>query len=123
MTASLRIEIFPADLGATVLFYRSALNFSLNRDERGAEVPYVALQRDGVRIGARQVTGQPSARAARRLPSGTEIVFEVEDLAAERARILGAGYQLDEDVTQRSWGLSDLRLYDPDGYYLRVTTR
>lgn len=85
-------------------------------------MPYVVLQRDGVRIGARQVTGQPSARAARRPPSGTEIVFEVEDLAAERARILGAGYQLDEDVTQRSRGPSDLRLCDPDGYYLRLTT-
>lgn len=70
MAASLRIEIFPADLDATVLFYRSALNFSLNRDERGAEVPYVALQRDGVRIGARQATGQPSARVTAALRPG-----------------------------------------------------
>ena len=30
--------------------------------------------------------------------------------------------QLAEDLTARSWGLTDLRLFDPDGYYLRLTT-
>lgn len=122
MAASLRIEIFPRDLDATVTFYQSALAFTLERDERLAEISYVALRRDGIRIGARQIT-EPVSRDARRLPAGTEIVFEVDDLHAERDRILAAGYELDEDLTARSWGLTDLRLFDPDGYYLRLTTQ
>lgn len=88
----------------------AALAFALERDERLAEVPYVALRRDGIR------------RDARRPPAGTEIVFEVGDLYAERDRILAAGYELAEDLTARSWGLTELRLLDPDGYYLRLTT-
>jgi predicted enzyme related to lactoylglutathione lyase len=119
--ASLSIEIFPNDLDATVAFYQSALAFTLERDERTAEIPYIALRRDGIRIGARQVTELVPA-AARRVPAGTEIVFEIEDLHAERARILAAGYDLAEDLTEQSWGLTDLRLFDPDGYYLRLTT-
>jgi predicted enzyme related to lactoylglutathione lyase len=121
MAASLRIEIFPSNLDTTVTFYQSVLAFILERDERLAEIPYVALRRDGIRIGARQTT-EPVSRDTRRLPAGTEIVFEVDDLHAERERILAAGYQLAEDLTARSWGLSDLRLFDPDGYYLRLTT-
>jgi lactoylglutathione lyase len=122
MAANLRIEIFPNDLDATVTFYQSALAFTLERDERLAETSYVALRRDGIRIGARRVT-EPVSRDARRLPAGTEIVLEVDDLDAERERILAAGYELAEDLTVRSWGLTDLRLLDPDGYYLRLTTR
>jgi lactoylglutathione lyase len=121
MAASLRIEIFPRDLDTTVIFYQSVLAFTLERDERLAEISYVALRRDGIRIGARQIT-EPVSRDARRLPAGTEIVFEVDDLHAERDRILAAGYELAEDLTARSWGLTDLRLLDPDGYYLRLTT-
>jgi predicted enzyme related to lactoylglutathione lyase len=121
MAASLRIEIFPSDLDTTVAFYQSALAFTQERDERLAETPYVALRRDGIRIGARQ-SAEPVSRDARRLPAGTEIVFEVDDLHAERERILAAGYELAEDLTARSWGLADLRLFDPDGYYLRLTT-
>jgi lactoylglutathione lyase len=121
MAASLRIEIFPRDLDTTVTFYQAALAFTLERDERLAEIPYVAQRREGIRIGARQIT-DPVPRDARRLPAGTEIVLEVDDLDAERDRILAAGYELAEDLTARSWGLTDLRLFDPDGYYLRLTT-
>jgi len=35
MAATLRCEIFPADLDATVGFYVSVLGFELVRDERG----------------------------------------------------------------------------------------
>jgi catechol 2,3-dioxygenase-like lactoylglutathione lyase family enzyme len=50
--ASLRCEIFPVDLDATVDFYVNVLAFDLIRDERTADRPYVALERDDVRLGA-----------------------------------------------------------------------
>jgi catechol 2,3-dioxygenase-like lactoylglutathione lyase family enzyme len=49
MPMSLRFEIFVADLDATVEFYRNALAFSLVRDERSADLPYVGMERDDVR--------------------------------------------------------------------------
>lgn len=118
----LRIEIFPRDLDRFVDFYVRVLRFDLVVDRRDEEHPYAAVRRGLVRIGA-----SPALRAAdplqRSVPTGVEVVIEVDDLAGEREAILAAGYPLAEDIRERPWGLRDLRVFDPDGYYLRFTTR
>ncbi len=120
MPTSLRIEIFPADLNATVRFYVELLGFALVTDRRADAHPYLAMQRDAVRIGAflwRDAVAVPY----RRPPTGVEIVLEVDYLHAERDRIRAAGWPIDEDIIRRPWGLQDFRVVDPDGYYLRFT--
>jgi hypothetical protein len=52
-----------------------------------------------------------------------EIVVEVDYLHAERDRIRLAGWPIEEDIMRRPWGLQDFRVLDPDGYYLRFTSR
>ena len=47
----------------------------------------------------------------------------VDDVQAERDRLVAAGVELAEDLTDRPWGLTDVRVHDPDGYYLRITDR
>lgn len=122
MTTSLRIEIFPADLDATADFYTRVLGFALARDQRDATPGYVAVERGRVRIGAayRDVAER---QPERRPPTGTEIVIEVDDLDAEHARVVAAGWPIEEDLTDRDWGLRDFRILDPSGYYLRLTTQ
>jgi len=119
---TLRLEIFPADLNATVRFYVDLLGFTLVTDRRGDEQPYLALERDAVRIGAAARPGEGN-RAWRRPPIGVEIVLEVDYLHAERDRIRHAGWPIEEDIVRRPWGLQDFRVTDPDGYYLRITHR
>jgi lactoylglutathione lyase len=118
--ASLRCEIFPADLGATVDFYVKVLAFDLVRDERTAEHPYVALERGDVKLGA-AARKDVASREHRRPPTGVELVLEVEDLEADRERVAEANWPVVEDITPRPWGLSDFRLLDPSGYYWRIT--
>ncbi len=122
MTMTLRIEIFPADLDATVDFYTRVLGFTLVRDQRDGSPGYVALERGRVRIGAayRDVRER---QPERRPPSGTEIVLEVDDLDTEYARVVAAGWPIEEDLTDRAWGLRDFRVLDPGGYYLRLTSQ
>ena len=122
MTATLRCEIFPADLDATVDFYVSVLGFELVRDERAEPSPYVALTRGQVRSGAAARPEIPR-REDRRPPVGVELVLEVDDVDGERGRIAATGWPLAEDLTQRPWGLRDFRLLDPGGYYWRITDR
>ena len=122
MPTTLRLEIFPADLNATVRFYVDLLGFTLVTDRRGDEQPYLALERGAVRIGAAARPGEGSP-AQRRPPTGVEIVLEVDYLHAERDRIRHAGWPIDEDIVRRPWGLQDFRVTDPDGYYLRITHR
>ncbi|GAA2006742.1 VOC family protein [Microbacterium ulmi] len=123
MTATtLRCELFPDDIGVSVAFYRDVLGFELERDERDADAPYATLRRGDVRLGlARRPPVENSS--VRRPPAGVELVLEVDDLVAERARVLAAGWPLDDDLVRRPWGLTDFRVVDPSGYYWRLTDR
>lgn len=44
----------------------------------------------------------------------------VEDITAAHAHAVAADSEVSGLVTQ-PWGLTDFRLVDPDGYYVRVT--
>jgi lactoylglutathione lyase len=118
----LRVELFVADLDVFVDFYTRVLGFEIVDARRHAEQPYVAVRRGRARIGAVR-RWAPVDRSARGLPTGTELVLETDDVTAERDRVIAAGWSLDEDLTERPWGLTDFRLYDPDGYYLRMTAK
>ena len=120
MPATLRCEIFPSDLDATVDFYVQVLAFRVVRDERTADRPYVALERGDVRLGAAKGS-EVLDRQPRRPPTGVELVLEVDDLEADRERVGQAGWPVVEEITERPWGLSDFRLLDPSGYYWRIT--
>jgi lactoylglutathione lyase len=122
MPASLRIELFVADLDAFVDFYTRVLGFHLSEDRRGASEPYAAVDRDGVRIGA-VLSRAEVDRSARSFPTGVEIVLDVDDVLDEHARVLAGAWPLEGDIGRREWGLTDFRVHDPDGYYVRVTSR
>jgi lactoylglutathione lyase len=119
---SLRFEIFTADLDAVVAFYTKVLDFTLVRDERKAAVGYVALERDSVRIGA-AYRPDPVDPAVRHPPTGIELVLEADDLPPEHDRIVATGWPLAEPLQDRPWGLTDFRIIDPAGHYLRITNR
>lgn len=123
-----RIELFVADLDVSERFYVRALGFAVVRRDPG----YVALRRGDAELGLGPIAKLPEDGAGpgftqarfRAGPPGTgvEIVLEVEDLDAALADARAAGAQLAEGIVERSWGLRDFRLADPDGYYVRVTT-
>jgi len=121
MTA--RFEIFVRNLDATADFYGEVLNFDVVDDRRRAADPYVALQRDGVRVGAAERPGHVVDPVHRRPPIGVEVVLEADDLDSEIAHIRTSGWPLADEVKRQPWGLRDARLLDPDGYYLRLTER
>jgi lactoylglutathione lyase len=116
-----RFELFPADLDRFVDFYVRVLRFELASDRRDEETPYVYMRRGSIRIGAVKAWEEVDPRV-RAVPHGVEVVIEVDDLQAERDAVVAAGHPLAEDISRRPWGLEDFRLFDPDGYYLRITT-
>ena len=122
MTWDLRIELFVDDLARFADFYTRVLGFTVASDRHDSDVPYQSVRRDGVRFGA-VLAGQPVDPAARAFPAGAEIVLEVDDITAERDRVTAAGWPLADDLRARPWGLTDFRVHDPDGYYLRLTDR
>ena len=125
MEMTLRFEIFPSDLDEVVDFYTRVLRFGVTKDQRRGPSAYVSMRRGAVQVGAarRAVDTVPDARAARLPPAGVELVLEVDDVVGERDRVVAAGWPLEQDLQDRPWGLTDFRLIDPAGYYLRVTSR
>lgn len=122
MEMALQVEVFPADLGRCVDFYVRVLRFDVVEDKRGDPTPYVSFRRGSARIGASPSWG-PTDASARAVPQGAELVLEVDDVVAERDHIVASGWSLASDLRTRPWGREDFRLYDPDGYYIRITTR
>lgn len=120
-----RFELFVADVNKSVAFYCDVLGFV----EEQSSGTYHPVRRAAVviGIGAQDDLGQehyfqPEIRASRK-GIGVEIVLEVGNIEAEYERIQASGYPIAEPLKQQRWGLSDFRLVDPDGYYLRITTK
>jgi uncharacterized glyoxalase superfamily protein PhnB len=59
----------------------------------------------------------------RRPPRGVEIVLEVGDIDAYYEHVKRDNYPLAAPLQEHPWGARDFRLLDPDGYYLRLTSR
>jgi catechol 2,3-dioxygenase-like lactoylglutathione lyase family enzyme len=125
MASSLRLELFVSDLPRSVEFYRSVLGFEVDRHQED----YAGVRDGSVVLGLVPVTNLPEshgpgftpARPADARGLGVEIVIEVDDLSAAAARVTTAGHPMSEPPQRRPWGLTDFRLFDPDGYYLRIT--
>jgi len=122
MEMTLRCEIFPSDLDAAVDFYTRVLRSAVTKDQRHHPNAYVSMQRGVVRVGAAR-RAVPDALTARLPPTGIELVLEVDDVAGERELVVAAGWPLEQDLQDRAWGLTDFRIVDPAGYYLRITSR
>lgn len=117
--ASLRVEFFPGDVDVTTAFYER-LGFKITGRNDGPP-RYASISMGAVRIGLCEA--DPINPVRRAYPVLTEIVIEVDDLHALYERIVGQGIDLTEDLRKRDWGLIDFRVTDPDGYYLRFTSR
>jgi lactoylglutathione lyase len=122
MEMTLRFEIFPSDLDVVVDFYTRVLRFGVTKDQRHDPNAYVSMQRGAVQVGAFR-SAVPDAPAARLPPTGVELVLEVDDVGGERDLVVAAGWPLEQDLQYRPWGLTDFRIIDPAGYYLRFTSR
>ena len=116
----MRIEVFPSNMRRFFNFYVGILQFRIEKQEG----TYAFIRRDDIFIGAIEVPNNDSftEKDYRRPTKGIEIVFEVDDLAAERDRIKAKGWKVEDDIKMQPWGLEDFRLVDPDGYYVRITT-
>ncbi|RFU30929.1 hypothetical protein B7463_g5408, partial [Scytalidium lignicola] len=102
-------------------FYTNFLGFKLIKRDGD----YTYLGRDNIFIGAIENGSSESLKEREsylRPKKGVEIVLEVDDLQKERDIIVRKGWELEADIETQSWGLTDFRLVDPDGYYIRITT-
>ena len=123
----LRVELFVEDMEATISFYTQVLPFALVRHDSGS---YASLRSGNAILGTGPVAKLPEEGgyftgdiSSHQRGVGVEIVLEVDNLDRWHDRVTVSGYPILEPLQERLWGLRDFRLADPDGYYLRITSR
>ena len=124
---SVRFELFVQDMDQAIAFYSHILGFEVLRREED----YASLRNGTCILGLGPIAKLPEERggyftrsklrSARGL--GVEIVLEVDDVHAAYEHVQSCGYPIEGPLQKRNWGLTDFRLADPDGYYLRITSR
>ncbi len=123
---TLRLELFVSDMQTSIDFYTNVLGFEQLDDDES----YVPVRSGAVTIGLGPSAGLhplhhflPEVTKSRR-GLGVEIVLEVDDVKAFYEKVKASGYQGKiSPLRKQSWGLTDFRVVDPDGYYLHITDR
>ena len=120
----LRVELFVTDVRASLTYYVEALGFRVLRDDPSG---YVSVGREGVVIGLSRADRLPDEHPVKALPDervgrGVELVVAVVDIEGAYAHALASGRPIQAPLQARSWGLTDFRMLDPDGYYVRLTS-
>ncbi|WP_209888504.1 VOC family protein [Rhizobium leguminosarum] len=120
----LRLELFVEAPERSLDFYRRVLGFEI---QGPANANYTLLTNGDAVIAINRQTVLSSDHPLRietgeRVGLGVEIVFSVNDIEDSYRAAKASGWPL-SDLALQPWGLSDFRLIDPDGYYIRVTSR
>lgn len=122
---TLRLELFVEDIAVSRDFYTRVLNFTTNAAATDGYTPLsngqviLSLNRHAALAEDHPVRTAPHERPGR----GIEIVLEVDAVDALYAHVCAQGWPLASPLQQQPWGLTDFRLVDPDGYYLRLTAK
>jgi predicted enzyme related to lactoylglutathione lyase len=117
LTVWMSYEVFHRDVSVLVDFYVRVMGFTLTGDRVDAD--YTMVVRDEVRIGCCRHSGaQP---ALHRPPVGSEIVLHVDSVDTEYGRVVHSEWPVADPLQVRPWGMTDFRLFDPTGQYLRIT--
>jgi len=120
-----RLELFVNDLPASIDFYSRVLKFKPGKQQADEYTPMI---NGDVHLALNLRSNLPEdapiqAVADERLGRGVEIVLEVDDIATMYEYVLSQNWPLSDGLRHRPWGLTDFRIMDPDGYYLRITSR
>jgi uncharacterized glyoxalase superfamily protein PhnB len=122
---TLRLELFVDDLAAAIDFYCRVLEFKLGEAQADGYTPLtngkvqLALNRRDTLSDDHPIRLTGSERPGR----GIEIVLEVDDVAAMYEHVLSQNWPVAGPLQSQPWGTTDFRVIDPDGFYLRLTSR
>lgn len=122
--AQLRLELFVADIAIARRFYVGVLGFEAGPEGYGG---YTPVSRGNIQLAFNSNDRLPDDHPVKvgrddRPGRGVEIVIEVDDIKAAYAHVQASGWPISSEFATHPWGLSDFRIIDPDGYYLRIST-
>ena len=121
----LTLELFVSDLARSRRFYGEILGFKTVQTESSG---YTRLESGNATIALNDVQRIPKSHPSRQDPGervgkGIEIGLLVEDIEIVYQQVQSAGVDIAEKLKSRPWGARDFCLHDPDGNYLRISSK
>jgi uncharacterized glyoxalase superfamily protein PhnB len=122
----IRLELFTSNIPQTVRFYQDVLGF---KPLNSASPNYQPIQNGQVLLGIGLLESLGNSHYFNTYQNdtkfgyGVEIVFEVDDIQLIYNKVKRSNVEIESELKDRPWGLKDFRLIDPNGYYIRVTSK
>ncbi|WP_308639547.1 VOC family protein [Paenibacillus silvisoli] len=121
----MRMELFVESLSESANFYTEVLGFAVEKESE----KYTSVRNGHAIIGLGAMTQlvdnhylKPKTEMERK-GACVEIVLEVDEIEEYYNKIVKSNYPIHSELTNRPWGATDFRIVDPDGYYIRITSK
>lgn len=123
MTLNLRLELFVKDLQRSVDFYNNVIQLELSSQNESSAM----FKAENINLLLTQEDVISENHYFREIKTsrkglGVEIILVVPDVQSYYQRICEMQIDFESELKQQEWGMTDFRLTDPDGYYLRITS-
>ncbi|WP_217587513.1 VOC family protein [Lentibacillus saliphilus] len=125
MSVLFRIELYVRDIEKSLNFYQDIIGLEMyDRNERCGRFNYdcFSLLITSESILDDQHYFNKKAKSPIK-GNGFEFIIVVDELEEVYQRCLDNNYPIEVDVEKYPWGMRGFKVADPDGYYLRVTSK
>lgn len=119
----MHIEFFVEDLERSRDFYTRVLGFAVVRQKTDG---FTELRRGSATIALNDLESLSPDHPARpapgeRIGKGVEVVLVENRLLEFYDHVLASKWPISTALRRQPWGMTDFRVLDPDGIYIRVT--
>lgn len=125
MSVLFRVELYTVDIEKSINFYQDIIGLELyGRNERSARFNYDCFSLlltsesilDDHHYFNRSVKGNVKG-------NGVEFIIVVEELETVYQRCIDYNYPIEVEVEKYPWNMRGFKIADPDGYFLRITSK
>jgi lactoylglutathione lyase len=125
MQTLFRVELYVDDIENSLGFYEQIVGLELfGRNERSGRFNYDCfslLVTENHLLKPEHYFNTAAKSDVR--GNGFELIIVVEDLSIVRNRCIKAGHPIIEEVETYPWGMRGFKIADPDGYFIRITSK
>ncbi|WP_026690486.1 VOC family protein [Alteribacter aurantiacus] len=124
MTVLFRVELYVKDIETSLSFYQEIVGLEMiGRNERCGRFNYDCFS---LLVTADSVLDEEhyfNRTSGMEKGKGFELIIVVDHLEDVYERCLAHNYPIAVDIEEYEWGVRGFKLVDPDGYFLRVTSK